>query len=232
MNDILLKNVLLPTIIGTIVVGVIFIVATIYRERGYLSAAKEAFSACLYRFTRGIDLGTTDLFFDLDTSTTSPLSLKHVINWYVVAINNIQNKYGKVDRIAFIDKDSRSVGVITLLSAMVDKTSIPAIIIRLRKRLPQTELKGDLKNMGGVVLVYDVFTSGGGIKIAVDILKRRGINIKAVLFYISRSEKDVVEKLQNKIGAPLFYYSTFIDKTDPRLELLELKEKRLRASSI
>lgn len=226
MPNIIFSTVIAPAIVVIMVIGIILIVSIIYKERQYDRVSKIAFSGSMYRFTRGIKDGITDLFFDLDISSNNPNSLKHIIDWYTTAINNLIIKYGQINRVAFIEKDSGPVGAITLISAVIQKINIPAIIVRVRRRLPQNLIKGDLENnVKNVILVTDVFTSGGGIRIAIKKLRKHNINTKAVVFYINRSEEEYTQRVEKEIGVPFIYFDTVTKKAD-----LKHKKKRLKAA--
>jgi len=226
MLNIIFSSVIGPAIAVTVVLGIILILSTIYKESQYSRASNIAFSGSTYRFTRGVKEGRTDLFFDLDTSNNNPSSLKYIVDWYATAISNLIQKHGQIDRVAFIEKDSGPVGAITLLSGVLQRINLPAIIVRVRKRLPQNSLKGiSGDNVKNVILVTDVFTSGGGIKIAIKKLRKNNINTKAVVFYINRSKEEYFKQVEKEIGVPLVYFDTVIKKAD-----FNNKKKHLNAA--
>lgn len=133
----------------------------------------------------------------------SPLLLKEVTN----EIKNHITKYGKVDKILTIE----AMGI-PLASILSIETNIPFNIIRKRKYgLPQEvsieQFTGysksklfinGLKKGENVIIVDDVLSTGGTLKAVLSVLKKIGVNVKAVIIAVNKGEsvKKIIDEFK------------------------------------
>ncbi len=220
----------LPLVIGTALFTIIWLWLSYYKYKEFPEAVINGSTRSKYLLTRGVEKGLTDFFYDLDTAITSHTMVKTIIEWYLSSINEAIKKVGPVERIAFIEKDSGPVGAIILAGTLVEKTKIPAIIVRLRRRLLVNSIKGDeVSERTRAILITDVLTSGGGLRKATHKLRLAGVDVQAAVFLVSRTDSEGVKKLEKELGISLFYALAAKDKKDLekyRADNLLIKKKR------
>jgi len=123
-----------------------------------------------------INVGGTmgSYYIDIDSVQTDPKDLAIIGQLYVARIRDLQQQLGKIDRLAFIERDAGPIGAVGLLGFITAQTGIPSLIIRPRRLLRAGEVKprGALQPHSRVVLVTDVATGGGTIRRAVEVLRR------------------------------------------------------------
>lgn len=92
------------------------------------------------------------------------------------------------------------------MGLIVQKTGIPAVVVRLRRRLLETSFKGQHSIEKGdvVALISDVATSGGGIIKAVEKIKTQGAEVPVALVLIKRGGEELDSRLESA-GIELFY---------------------------
>ena len=211
--------VVLPVIMGGILFSTLWYYLSSYKYKDLPRAIAKGYSGSKYLLTRGEDHGTTDFYFDIDLSIANPSMLRPIIDWYVAVIERIKSEYGKIDGIAFMEKDSGPVGSILLAGTLIDKANVPGIIVRLRRRLHLNSLKGaGLKKGDQVILISDVLTSGGGIVNAVTKLRSHGLRVISAVVLVSRKEPDRVRELEEKHGIRVFYAFKATQKEDLQQE--------------
>lgn len=128
-------------------------------------------------------------FFDIDKGTYAPESIQVIVSKYVEKIKEIKAKQPEIDRLAFIEKDFGTVGVIPLMSEIVSQTGIDATVIRLRKEMSLVNQKGaKLTNKNSVVIVSDVLTSGESVEKTAQIIKRHGAKVFYVIVLYDREQ--------------------------------------------
>lgn len=212
MLTILFYNVLLPSfVVATVLAGVYFFLSA-YRHKALPSALANGFVGSNYVLTRGRKQGVSDFFYDIDDSLTDYKHLDAVLKFYTSSIQEIQRRYGKINRLAFIEKDSGPVGTISILGFLSDKLKISSIIIRPRKRLFVNSVKGNFgeEEKNNIVIISDVATSGGGIKSAIEKLDCEKTKVLGAVVLVSRMKKADM----NKLGIPLFYAFHIKEKSD------------------
>lgn len=128
-------------------------------------------------------------FFDMDKGTYSPESIRVIASEYVEKIKEIRAKKPEINRLAFIEKDSGTVGALPLMSEIVSQTEIDGAIIRLRKEMSLVNHKGaKLADGNSVVIVSDVLTSGESIEKASQIIRRHGAKVPYALVLYDREQ--------------------------------------------
>lgn len=140
------------------------------------------------------DSGRSSYFFDVDIVSSAPSpDVRYITTWFVQKINEVKRKVGHIDYIAFIEKDSGPIGILSQKDLLVSKTQIPAIIVRVRRRLARAAIKGDFSLGRGlpiidktIVIISDVATSGSQIEKAVNPLRRYGANTPYAIVLLDR----------------------------------------------
>lgn len=124
-------------------------------------------------------------FFDIDKAAYSSECVRIVSDMYARKIKEIRRKDPTIDRLVFIEKDYGTVGAITFMSLIVSKTAIDASIVRFRKELPYTDVKGaKIGKTNRCIIVSDVLTSGESVKRASLVIKKYGAETPyAVVLY-------------------------------------------------
>lgn len=207
---------MLPVVILTGLFGILWLWLSSYKFRKLPNAIGYGFTGSQYLLTRGrAGRGITDLYYDIDVSITDNKKMSAVADWYLSIIHKIIKNNPAIDRIAFIEKDSGPVGTIMLLGLLVEKCKLPAIIVRLRRRLSINSVKGyEVKKGLNVILASDVITSGGSLKNAIQKLLEVGIHVKAAIFLISRMDDVSINGLEKELGINIDYAWIVKDKSD------------------
>lgn len=169
---------LLAAFVFAVVAAVLASLVMTVRERVITRAARRASQ---YQYTSG---ERASEFFDLDTMVAVPEGAGLAIGWYCDQIGRLRKELpGGIDKLVFIEKDSGPVGAITLAGAIVERTGIPSLIIRPRRRILAASFKAPfrpwaLRNDDTLVVVSDVATSGRGIRSAIGHLRELGVPLK------------------------------------------------------
>jgi len=138
--------------------------------------------------SRWITVGGTesDFYYDIDKASFSPKTKEKVDNWYIENLKELQGKFN-IDGIAFIEREAGPVGAITKKDLITAMTGIPSIIVRPRKRIRASVVKGIEKVEGQrIVVITDVVTTGASVNRVIDILQDRGVTIVAVIAMVNR----------------------------------------------
>ena len=154
------------------------------REERSMSAALEAGrSRSRWALVGG---GESPVYYDLDKALANPTTAARVVNLYEEMINDLVNESGPVQRMAFIEKRRGPVGAITLKDLLVQRTGLPAVIVRPRRRINCATVKGVANSGEKAIVVSDVATSGGTVLEAVDKLESHGIRTVGVAVFLVR----------------------------------------------
>jgi orotate phosphoribosyltransferase len=154
------------------------------REEGSMSTALEAGrSRSRWALVEG---GESPVYYDLDKALADPTTAAKIVNFYEEMISDLVNECGPVQRMAFIEKRRGPVGAICLKDLLVQRTGLPAVIVRPRRRIRCATVKG-ITNFGETaIVVSDVATSGGTVLEAVDKLEARGVRAVGVVVFLVR----------------------------------------------
>ena len=134
--------------------------------------------------------GKSSFYIDLDAILTTPDAIKKVSDLYLDEIAKAQKEKGRIDRLAFIEKDSGPVGAITLKDLLVVKTGIPGIVIRPQRRVLAAAVKGSesLRPGDKMLLISDVATSGSSILKAAQIAWAFRARVILVIVFFDREQ--------------------------------------------
>lgn len=168
-------------------------------ERALLSKFAQA---CLknsrYDFVAG---GTGNNFVDIDeysagregkeyNTDAAPEMAEQLAQYCADKIVEVQQEKGvKIERLAFIERDTGPVGMITYKDFVGAKTRIETCCVRPRKRLLPSVLKGrPLRPGENIALITDVATSGDTILAAADKIWQLGGVVSCAIVVYDRSE--------------------------------------------
>lgn len=159
--------------------------------------ARKCLKNSSYDLTSG---GRGGDFFDIDeyTSSKSPGAengqsaaekARRVADLCAKKIEELKSKGTEIDRLAFTERDSGPVGMITYKDLIETVANMETCIIRPRKRLLRSALKGRPFNPGErVALISDVATSGDTIHEAAEKIWSLGAVVSCALVFYDRLE--------------------------------------------
>lgn len=158
--------------------------------------ARRCLKNSSYDLTSG---GRGGNFFDIDEYTTNKSpeeegesaaeKARRVADLCAKKIEELKSKGIKIDRLAFTERDSGPVGMITYKDLIETVANVEACIIRPRKRLLRSALKGRPFAPGErVALISDVATSGDTIHEAAEKIWNLGGTVSCALVLYDRLE--------------------------------------------
>jgi orotate phosphoribosyltransferase len=137
-------------------------------------------------------------YYDLDEASADPKISSRLADQYESMISELILERGPVDRLVFIEKKVGPVGAVTLRDVLSQKTDIPALIARPRRRLAASAIKGDFTPGDKVILVTDVITKGTTVLDPIQKLERLGrLQVVGVVAFLLRTptiEAELSEK--------------------------------------
>ncbi|MFH8120433.1 MAG: hypothetical protein QXS37_06530, partial [Candidatus Aenigmatarchaeota archaeon] len=110
------------------------------------------------------------IFFTLDDLLLNPQRNKMIKRAFTKEIKRSIEEEG-VNKLCFIEKQFGPIGSITLLSSLVEKTNLPAVIYRPRHWNFKSKITGELANSDKICIVYDLSVTGGAIMDATNFLE-------------------------------------------------------------
>jgi orotate phosphoribosyltransferase len=155
-------------------------------ERDFFTSLKVGFGASPWFLTQGRE---SDRYYDLDLVLRDPKATRRVTDWYASAVEDVERRHGRVDRLVFFEKDSGPVGALVLAGALIEKTGVPGMIVRPRRKFQVASVKGacQITKDAVVVLISDVATTGTSMEAALDVLIERGIRPTEAIVYVKRN---------------------------------------------
>lgn len=130
-------------------------------------------------------------YYDIDKSSSTLEGMQKTSAWYVDNIKEIQ-KRKIVDRLAFIEREDGPVGAITKKDLISFMTHIPSFIVRPKRRILASAIKGSESISGKkIVVISDVATTGHSIMRVVDIIKSHNAEVVGAVTILSRGGKDL-----------------------------------------
>ena len=110
----------------------------------------------------------TPYFFDLDRIACNPKFAGIVSNLYVEKINTIKDD---ITKLCFVEKEIGPTGAALLLSSIVSKTGVDAVLYRHSRLLPIARIKGgELSRGDRLCVVDDVMDTGKTVANKADII--------------------------------------------------------------
>jgi hypothetical protein len=161
-----------------------------------------------------VHAGSTGQYFDADLFLGQPKNIGTTLIWFKEELQRQIKLSGKIDRLAFIEKEEGPVGALTLKDLLSWETKVPAAIVRPGRKGPALRIKvvhesdaleprkdykqisQSLKTNGEgerVVLVSDVTTTGTTILDAVKLIEDAGGQVEAAFVLYDRGDKVPVE---------------------------------------
>jgi len=139
-------------------------------------------------------------FFDIDKLITNPESISVIAKYYQEEISRVQSNGIEIDKLAFIEKNVGTIGVLPIMSNIITMTKIPGFVVRFRKDFLIGEIKcaynQEPKEKESVLIISDVLTAGGGIIKAKNIISRYSPNISLAITLYDREQgaKELLKK--------------------------------------
>lgn len=157
-------------------------------------------------------------FFDLSKLTLSPKTSGDVVEMYANLLEEVKREGLEFNKLAFIE---RTIGPMTIASQLSSRKNLEIVVIRTKVpcscKLCEKKLriKGSVEpplfNDDRVVIVTDVVTTGGTVLDAINIIKKAGAKVVAVVAILDRQTdvkgKTGKERIE-KEGVKLFSYYT------------------------
>ncbi len=186
--------IVLPMIVG--IVAFVGMYLYLRRERNHLLVGLGI------RASNWIMVGgsQSNRYYDIDKACSSLEGTDTVNNWYMDNLRELNDKFG-VDSLAFIERDDGPVGAVTKKDKISSELRIPSFIVRPRRRIKASVLKGTSASLirdKTVVVVSDVTTTGRSIERVVRILEGFGARVVAVVTVVNREPKEIAARFRGK----------------------------------
>lgn len=140
----------------------------------------------------------SNYFFDIDRLISDPKGASVASKYYVNKLNEITKDH-KIDKLAFIDKNVGTVGILPSMSSIISGVGIDGFIVRLRKEVPVGKIKcafgKEPKKGEQIVIISDVLTAGGGVIAAHKLISNYEVTTPYVIVLYDR-EQGAKEKLK------------------------------------
>jgi orotate phosphoribosyltransferase len=141
---------------------------------------------------------SSTIYYDIDKASSDLESLECINKWYIDNVQEIRNKV-QVDYLAFMEREDGPVGAITKKDKISSELCIPSFIVRPRRRIRASRLKGvRAEELCGrkVVIISDVATTGRSVRRIVDILKEYDAQTVGVVTIVYRHDQGDQEDLK------------------------------------
>ena len=150
-------------------------------------------------FYHGVNTGKEcGEYYDIDKALSNEETAVNITAWYVDNINEISRKT-KIDALAFIEREDGPVGALPLMKLISSQTKIPSFIVRPRKRIHSSAIKGINKIHGkNIAIISDVATSGFSIENVANLLTNFKSNVVAAITVVNRGGENVKDHFKNK----------------------------------
>lgn len=138
-----------------------------------------------------------DFYYDVDKGTSTLEGMHEVSKWYVDNIKELQEN-NKIDYLAFIEREDGPVGAITKKDLISFLSNLPSIIVRPKRRIFYSAIKGEKDiSKKNVVVISDVATTGYSIKAANNLIAKRGAKVVAAITIMNRGGKDTIKTFKD-----------------------------------
>jgi orotate phosphoribosyltransferase len=176
----------IPLVVGIIMGFVVY--NRLKRHRGQVLVAAGIGRSSWFM----VSGSNSDIYYDIDKASSNRESLEGINKWYVDNIREIKNNV-QVDYLAFMEREDGPVGAITKKDQISSELNIHSFVVRPRKRIRVSRLKGiSVEELCGkkVVIVSDVATTGHSIQKIIDILKEYSAQTVGVVTIVYRHDQE------------------------------------------
>jgi orotate phosphoribosyltransferase len=138
------------------------------------------------------------VYYDIDKASSKLENMESISQWYIENVKEIMKKTD-VDFLAFIEREDGPVGAITKKDKISQELSIQSFIVRPRRRIHASRLKGvSSKELKGkkIVIISDVASTGRSIKKVVEILTEYQASIAAIVVVVYRRDHAIEPDLE------------------------------------
>lgn len=143
-------------------------------------------------------------FFDIDKLLSKARYVDVISEYYAKEINALKNE-NKIDKLAFIEKDIGTIGVLPLMSSILIKTKMEAFIVRLSKEAIIGKIKcsygAEPKKSERIGIVSDVATTSKGILDAAEAIRESGA--KPLYAFVLYNREQGAERILEREGIDL-----------------------------
>ena len=152
----------------------------------------------------------SDYFFDADKMMSKPEFVEVLSDYYAAIIKKSEIEH-KIDKLAFIEKEVGTIGILPLMGLILSKTGKDGVIVRLQKQVNIGKIKssrGTEPKQGEIVAILsDVATAGEGITEAAAAIRSRGAEVHSafVLYDREQGAKEMLKKSDVELHAVATY---------------------------
>lgn len=133
---------------------------------------------------------------NLDDSVSDPNLRRTIVNRFVDELKDLQTQYDATC-LGFIQKTVGPIGALALASDLAHEVGLPWFAFREGYWLPDTQIAGSYKPGPDdkVIIVYDLYVTGGGIRHAVTSIasQLRAKTVGAVIFFTYGPQPQTIE---------------------------------------
>lgn len=130
-------------------------------------------------------------FFDADKIVSKPEFVETLSRYYAREIRKVAKRH-RIDKLAFMEKDVGTIGILPLMGLIISKTKMNGVIIRVQKQVSIGKIKSSLgtePRAGEVVaIISDVATAGEGIIKAASAIRSRGARVTFAFVLYDREQ--------------------------------------------
>jgi orotate phosphoribosyltransferase len=149
-------------------------------------------------------------FFDADKMMSKGKYVEILSDYYAKAIQE-NDALNTIDKLAFIEKEVGTVGILPLMGLIISKTGKDGVVVRLQKQVNIGKVKSsrgsEPKKGENVAIISDVATAGEGIIEAATTIRESGANVTSafVLYDREQGAKETLQKHMLQLHAVASY---------------------------
>jgi len=140
----------------------------------------------------------SNYFFDVDKMLSKPEYVEDAADYFAKEIQEVRCK-NRITKLAFIEKEVGTVGMLPLMSLIIFMTRIDGFVVRLGKQVSIGKIKSSFgcepANGDVVAIISDVATAGEGILAAAETIREKGASAPFAFVLYDR-DQGARERLQ------------------------------------
>lgn len=187
-------------------------------SRGYGNYFSEQLKSGFFNSSyRATSSGLINDFFDADVILSDPKKLEAILPAILVDLESILSQHRNA-KLAFTEKDSGPVGVISIAALLSLETNAPFLIVRPKCKILEMAIKGgELAKGDKVILIQDVITTGNQVVMAHDVIKQFGAKIVGVVSLFDREENRKKQFVDIKVSPKSLLTSSQYKQVNQRI---------------
>ena len=118
----------------------------------------------------------------------------NIANYYTKIIEEIK-KESNVNKLVFFEPKYGPIGALLMVNSIITNTNLDAIIVRHRRNLKISQIKGDLCEGDNLIIISDILTTGDSILKTLDIIREiqklkniKNLKIEYVIVFFDRKQ--------------------------------------------